>query len=53
MHECSRCCGCMEKVTSDIHHVAHTYERLTPCYAKLIGATVFLHLNHVNCCIAE
>ncbi len=25
MHQCFTCYGCMAKVTSDIHHVAHTY----------------------------
>ena len=31
MHECSRCYRCMAKVTSDIHHVAHTYANPIVC----------------------
>ncbi len=37
MHKCSRCYGCMAKVTSDIHDVAHTYAN--PIVVSVVSAT--------------
>ncbi len=53
MHECSRCYGCMASVTSDIHHVAHTYAN--PIVVSVLPATgrAYTMLQQTEWCYSE
>ncbi len=53
MHECFRCYGCPAKVTSDIHHVAHTYAN--PIVVSVSSATgrAYTMLHQSEWCISD
>ncbi len=53
MHECSRCYGCMVKVTSDIHYVAHTYANLIVVSVSSVTGRAYAMLHQTECCYSE
>ncbi len=50
MHECSRCYGCMAKITSDIHHVAHAYANPIVVFVSSATGRAYTMLHQSEWC---